>query len=173
MVDIAKDKGKPKKTAYEESVRYLGMRMRTVRETRSHLREKGYESDEIERVISELKDGHYLDDEHYVMVYAEYAFGKGRGSRRIFAELKEKGIDTEIIGNAIEDYKYENGIDERALAYSVARRVAELDLDGKDRCFDDRLGAKVARRLDSLGFETGMIYGILGELRNEFGGEDD
>lgn len=146
--------------------------MRTVSEMRSHLRDKGYEKEEIEETIREFKTSRYLDDAQYVMAYAEYAYGKSRGSKRIRSELAQKGISMEIIGNALEDYKYENDIDEREIALKSAKRIVELELDGGKREFDRRLSSKVARRLDSLGYDSGMIFGILSELQNAYGSEE-
>lgn len=146
--------------------------MRTVSEMRSHLRDKGYEKDEIDETIHEFVETRYLNDAQYVMAYAEYAFAKGRGSRRISQELAQKGIDMETVSNALEDYKYENSIDEREIACRTASRLVELELDGTDRVFDRRLSGKVARRLDGLGYDTGMIYSILGELERKYSTEE-
>lgn len=119
---------KGNRTASETLTRYLGMRMRTVAESRNYLTEKGYESEEIQEALAEFLQLGYLDDADYARVYCEYAYGKGRGRIRIAGELKQRGVDAETVRNAIEDYLYEEGVDEVELARRLARKVLEQNL---------------------------------------------
>ncbi len=119
---------KGKRTAKEALTRYLGMRMRTEDESRNYLEEKGYEPDEIQDAITEFLQLGYLDDADYARVYCEYAYGKGRGRIRIAGELKQRGVDAETVRNAIEDYLYEEGIDEVELARRWAKKVLVQNL---------------------------------------------
>ena len=148
-----------KKTAGEEAARYLEHRMRTVSDMRDHLIDKGYEKEETEAVITEMTSLRYLDDHEYAMSYFTYGYEKKRGASRIRRELEERGVDSETIDNAYEDYKYENGVDE----YSVAVKIAERECRGA--VIDERTLARVARKLEKLGYRGDNIYRVLGEMR--------
>ena len=91
----------------------------------------------------------------------------------VFAELKEKGIDSDIIQFTFEDL--EEAYDEKHRAWDEAAKVlrmADVELDEKhqvlDQCkdrVDEKLIAKVGRRLQSKGYGSDTIYYVIGELR--------
>ena len=149
---------KNKKTAMEAAASYLANRMRTVEEVRRRLKEKEYESAEIEETINDLIGLRYLDDYLYAMRYYEYNREKRRGSGRAARELAEKGVDEATIRNAREDFLFENKVDEFEDAMEVALKAAE----GTE--IDDKLKAKIARKLEAKGFSKGDIIRVLGEL---------
>lgn len=159
------------KTAMEAAFAYLANRMRTISDTRNHLQQKGYPDDEISETINELRELRYLDDYYYALRYFEYNHSKHRGSLRAIRELEEKGISDEIIRNAREDYFYENKIDEYAEALELARKeIFYLSEDGRGciikRKIDDKLVAKIGRKLERNGFCTEHIYRVIYEIRN-------
>lgn len=152
---------KKKRTALEELTRYLAPRMRTVEEAKIRLQDRFYEESEIDSAIQRFLKLGYLDDSEYVRAYCEYAFGKGRGVNRIRQELREKGVPSEIIDNGIEDYVYENRIDE----CQMARELAEKALQEVRRPLEQRDLAKVARKLEQRGFASSIIIRILEEIK--------
>ena len=152
-----------KRSAGEEAARYLAPRMRSVQELRRHHQEKEYETAEIREVIQEFTDLGYLDDSAYARSYCEYAYARNRGERRILLELAERGIGTETARNACEDVRFELGIEERNAALQVARKTA----DGSPVLPGSRLQAKIARKLDQLGYSQGTILSVLSEMRSE------
>lgn len=159
-----------KKSAEEEAVRYLEHRMRTVSEMRGHLRDRGYTDEETQNAVSELIRLRYLDDLQYAASYMEYAFGKKRGISRIRRELEERGVDPETIDIAYEDHVFENHTDEYSTALSIARReIFGTDEPDDEMCrsveIDDRSAARIARKLQQLGYRTDDIYRVLGEMR--------
>jgi SOS response regulatory protein OraA/RecX len=158
---------KEKRTAKEELTRYLGTRMRTVAEARNHLAEKEYEAAEIQEVIERFLQLGYLDDVDYARAYCEYAYGKGRGRIRIAAELKQRGVDTETAQNAIEDYLYEAGVDELSLARKQAEKVLAEKATAKESHLplNPKLEARIARKLEQLGYSTSIILRVLSEIR--------
>lgn len=153
-----KEKTKVKKTAMEVAASYLSNRMRTVEEMRKHLKEKEFSENEIEETINDLIGLKYLDDYAYAVRYYEYNTEKHRGSFRAMRELEEKGVDKQTVKFALEDYLYENKIDEYELALEVARKEEFTEVD-------DKLIAKVARKLESRGFKRDDIYRVLDEMR--------
>lgn len=152
------DKEKTKKTAMEVAASYLANRMRTVEEMRKHLKEKEFSEKEIEETVNDLIGLKYLDDYAYAVRYYEYNTSKHRGSFRAMRELEEKGVDKQTVKFALEDYLYENEVDEYQLALEVARKEEFTEVD-------DKLIAKVARKLESRGFKRDDIYRVLEEMR--------
>ena len=170
-----------RKTAAEEAYAYLAARMRTRAEVERRLKNRGYESGEIAEALSELDSLGYIDDYQYALRYYEYNREKRRGSGRAARELAEKGLDPEVIRNAREDFLYSEKVDEYADALEAAEKEVLLRAgsgiaEGGDSeetplasVMDERLSAKIARKLDGKGFDRGDIYRVLEELRRRYG----
>ena len=160
------------KTAAETAYTFLASRMRTTEEVRKHLESRGYDTDEITDTINDLIGMRYLDDYLYAFRYYEYNRGKKRGVLRAERELLEKGIDKETARNAKEDFLYEQKVDEFEDALEIARKEVYVPSDiygeaPRVREVDDRLAAKIARRLESKGFSKGDIFRVLDRIRRE------
>ena len=177
--NMSKDKKEDKqasKTPLETAYAYLGPRMRTSAEVSRHLKDKGYSPEECAETVRELTGLGYIDDYQYALRYFEYNKEKRRGSLRAERELAEKGVDTETIRNAKEDFFYSSGTDENEDALNIARRELEIKLsDRKDipAVFDERMAAAVARRLQNRGFARDTIFRVLDRLRSEYSGKND
>lgn len=166
--------------AMETAARYLSSRMRTVAEVREHLKSRGYSDEETDEAVSELIGFRYLDDYQYALRYFEYNRDKHRGSMRAARELAGKGIDAETVRYAREDFLYSNKVDEYADALEIALKEisAEVSYDLFDRgdeafqdresVLDDRLSARIARKLDGKGFDRSDIFRVLDELRRRY-----
>lgn len=155
-----------KRTACEEAAYYLGPRKRTEREVRDHLKDKGYSDEEIAQAAAYLKECRYIDDYDYALCYAEISYGKGRASKRIISELEQKGIDGETARMALEDYRYENSIDERELAVRQAGKLMESERIESEEDYR-KVRGRLARRLDSRGFSASDIMAVLDALMRE------
>ncbi len=156
----------------ETAAAYLANRMRTVYELRKHLRDKEYSPEEIDEAVEELIGLNYLDDYQYALRYYEYNREKKRGTLRAEKELAEKGVDREIIRNAKEDFLFEQKVDEYEDALAIARKEVFVpsDIYGEAETvkeLDDKLSAKIARKLESKGFARGDIFRVLDTLRRE------
>ena len=159
----------------DAAARYLAYRSHTIEEMRKHLLQKDYEEEQVAEVVAEFTEFGYLDDNRYCMQYFDYAFGKGKGKRLVFAELKEKGIDRDTMQFAFEDWEEENGdgYDEKARALTEAEKVlrmAGVDFGDSDEelargAVDEKLLAKVGRRLQAKGYSSDVIYSVIGALR--------
>lgn len=143
----------------EVAAQYLANRMRTIAEMRQHLKDKEFSEAEIDETVNDLIGLRYLDDYAYAMRYYEYNTAKHRGSKRAMRELEEKGIDKETIKFALEDYIYETKVDEFKMALEIAAKEAE------EKEIDDKLIAKVARKLDSRGYAQSDIIKVMSEMR--------
>lgn len=142
----------------EAAASYLADRMRTIAELRKYLGNRDYTDKEIDETVSELIGLRYLDDYQYALRYYEYNYEKKRGMKRAARELAEKGVDRETIRNAGEDFIYENSIDEYEMALELARKELVREVD-------DRLVARVARKLESRGFANDVIIRVLEQMR--------
>ena len=167
------DTGKTnKKTAVEAAYAFLATRMRTTAEVRKHLESRGYPEDEITEAVNDLIGMRYLDDYLFALRYYEYNREKHRGVLRAERELAEKGIDRETIRNAGEDFLYEQNVDEYEDALEIARKEVFVpsDIYGEPpeaKEVDDRLTAKIARKLEGKGFSKGDIFRVLDTIRRE------
>ena len=160
------------KTAFEAACSYLAPRMRTTGEVRKHLEGREYPEAEITEAINDLIGMRYLDDYLYALRYYEYNREKKRGVLRAERELLEKGVDKETARNAKEDFLYEQKVDEFEDALEIARKEVWLQPDvygeaPRAREVDDRLTAKIARRLESKGYSRGDIFRVLDRVRRE------
>ncbi len=141
---------------------FLGYRPRSEAETRTRLHKHGYIGGEIDRVIERLKSLGLIDD----MAFAEYwqtnrTSFKPRGERLLKLELRRKGVDPDIIIEAIE------GIDEIANAQRAgAARARTLPVTDY-QIFRQKLGGYLHRR----GFDYGVISKIVKQLWEERTGQ--
>ena len=168
-----KDIGKKnKKTAIEAAYAFLASRMRTTDEVRKHLKSREYGEDEITEAVNELIGMRYLDDYLYALRYYEYNREKKRGVLRAERELVDKGIDRETARNAGEDFLHEQKVNEFEDALDIALKEVFVpsDIYGKPpvmKTVDDRLMAKIARKLEGKGFSKGDIFRVLESIRRE------
>ncbi|MBE6030085.1 MAG: regulatory protein RecX [Clostridiales bacterium] len=154
--------------AKDAALTYLSYGMRTESQMRNKLREKGFDNngDEciIDDVIEFLKEYKYIDDLKYAVSYIEYGVSKGHGMLKIKNTLKERGIKRNDIEDAV--YEYGKLLEEEDGAFESeherALREAMKVADGKE--VDDKLIAKVGRRLKSRGFGNDAVYYAVGQV---------
>lgn len=162
-------------TGKELAIKHLSTRARTVWEMRKYLIEKEQNSDDVQTIIQELIEIGYLDDEKYARDYILYGRSKNRGQIRIVKELNEKGVGSAISDAAIESIKAQEILD-NGKAYSEKEKAEELALklvEGQE--IDDKLLRKAARKLIGLGYDSDVIYGVIGvlmALRSKNNGSD-
>ena len=161
-----------KKSATEAAYAFLASRMRTAEEVRRHLESREYDDDEITETINDLIGMRYLDDYLFALRYYEYNREKKRGVLRAERELLEKGIDKDTARNAKDDFLYEQKVDEFEDALEIARKEVFVPSDiygeaPRAREVDDRLAAKIARKLENKGFSRGDIFRVLDSIRRE------
>jgi regulatory protein len=88
---------------------YLNRRERTVAEVRAKLEGAEFGDGEIELVITELLELNMLDDRRYARMFVEDKRTLEQwGIERISRTLSERGIDRELIAEALADEPSEN-----------------------------------------------------------------
>jgi regulatory protein len=136
---------------FNSAARFLAYRPRSESEMRQRLARHGFDAAVIEKTLEKLKDAGFVNDSEFARFWVENREAlRPRSIRLTRMELKQKGIDADIIEQAV------NEIDESDSAYRAAqsriRRLADLDYNG----FRLRLGQYLVRR--------GFNYAIIKEI---------
>jgi len=94
--------------AFNKCADYLSRRSHSVKELKQKLI-KTVDAASADRAIEKFIEMGYLDDEKFAFEYAEYLLKfKNYSDRRIKQELYQKGIDSDIIYNVLENLETDN-----------------------------------------------------------------
>lgn len=105
--------------AYQQALLYLSYRARSEAEIRQNLRKHEIPAEVIEAAIERLRQEHLANDHQFARAWVENRNTFRPRSRRALAlELRQKGLEDEIIQSALE------GVDDEALAYAAGLRKA-------------------------------------------------
>lgn len=140
-----------KQTALNKAANYLGSRLKTKKQMREYLKNKGYVDDVIEYVLEKLIEYNFLDDENFSESFIRVK-SKVLGKRRIEMELRQKGVDEKLAKEKTEVITGE---------YEVASALAEKYLKNKIR--DPKTAQKLYNFLAYRGFNSGDITRIIKE----------
>lgn len=149
--------------ALDAALHFLGPRPRSEREIRDRLARGEYDPQVVDRVVARLRELKLVDDAAFAAYWIDQrATHKPRGSRLLKQELRQKGVDQDLVTEALPEYDDEDG------AYRAAQRKA-ISLRALDeRTFRQRLGAFLQRR--GYGYET--TRSVAGRLWSEVTGQD-
>lgn len=138
-------------SAFERAVGYLSLAPRSKKEMRKYLLDKGYEFDTVDYTLQKLDAYRYTDDRAYAQSYIR-SKSKKYGAFRIAAELKQKGIDHDIISELLDDDgDSDNAVTEVARRYVVSHKSADVQ--------------KLKRFLAGRGFSWDGISEAIAKLR--------
>lgn len=144
----------------------LAHRGRSERELRQRLRQKGYTPEAIDEAIRRVIDWGYLNDERFAASWVEQRQSSRPRSRRALEhELREKGVDREIIETTMEEAEIDEVADARRLAADKWRKERALEPDKRRQ----RTAAFLARR----GYGWDVAKQVLDELGAEDGDDED
>ena len=97
---------------YQTAVRYIALRPRSEYELSSHLKRKQYKQSGIDSCIARLRQAGLLDDAKFAQDWIQWRQATTpRSKRKLWAELKQKGLDDEIVDSALEAIDYESEVD--------------------------------------------------------------
>ena len=160
--------------AKEAALKFLSYGMKTEKQVADKLAEKEFAEDVIAGTITYLKELRYVDDMNYAQSYIKYAEAKGHGSRRIKDEMIKRGIDRFTVEDAFYEYEQIRRADGFEVMSEAERAEAEAMHIAEGKTVDDKLIAKVGRRLKTLGFESEAIYQAVGKvMKMKKNGEND
>lgn len=120
--------------AFNRALRYLGLRIRSKKELQGYLQKKKFDPQVISQVVDKLTEIKFLNDEEYAKSFfrtrQEY---KGKSKYFIKYELKQKGVEADIIENisstAQEDLRTAKDFIERKRR--VYSRLSKLEFEQK------------------------------------------
>ncbi|MCY3772284.1 MAG: regulatory protein RecX [Gemmatimonadetes bacterium] len=148
--------------AMTEAHRLVDHRMRTRRELAVRLRARGRPEDVITAVLDRLENVGLIDDGRFARLWIDERLRKRPvGLSLLRRELRQKGIDAEVIESALEESA--SGEGEAGRAYEALRRqtyrYARLDRDAAHR----RMVAFLGRR----GFGQDVVYKVVHRVLDE------
>jgi len=145
------------KKAKNLAFRLLKYRDRSERELVNRLRKKKVSKEVIEKVIAELKSLSLLDDRKFAKSWIQERIRRGYGLLKIKAELKEKGIDQDLLKDLLENLNKDEWVlpQIRELAQKRIKKYNKIDLNVK---------RKVLSYLARRGFPYEKVIRVLKEL---------
>jgi regulatory protein len=141
--------------------RFLSYRPRSQSEIKERLSRAGYQIEDIEKVISKLKELNLVDD----FAFAEYwkdnrnSF-RPRSQRIVRSELRRKGVEPDVIQDVVEK------IDDAENAYRVAVVRARVLPTEDFRVFREKLSGFLQRR----GFDYSVTNKVIKRVWEELTG---
>lgn len=149
--------------AWNAALRLLEVRPRTEREIRDRLRRKEVPAEQIDKVVTRLRELELLNDAQFARLWiANRQNLSPRGAQALRQELRAKGVDRAVADEVISDATDPDS--ERAACEEVARKAVHKYAGAADRTtFQRRFGGFLQRR----GFKFDTIKPILEELWHE------
>lgn len=142
------------------SYRFLSYRPRSEKEIRDYLKKKKASNLTIKNIIQKLISNKFIDDEEFTRWWIEQRTKiKPKGVRFIKFELKQKGIDKDLIEKVFEDSSEEIITDfEKALNLAQRRMTRYKNEEPRKRY------EKLARFLASKGFDFDVIKKVIDQV---------
>lgn len=141
---------------YNKCLRYIAVRVRSVKEIRDYLRRNEIEIDEEVRIIDKLLDVGLLNDEKFTKAFINDKLKfSSMGPYRIENELKKHQIEANIIN------KYMMMIDDSFLEKKITTQITKIIKSSKKK---NNLRDKIYNNLVSLGYSKDMIIENLNKI---------
>lgn len=172
---------KPRRSAREVALDCLSRRALTHYELETRLKEKGYESSEINAVLERLHEWGYLNDQELALTYSKSRL-KRYSRRRVQQDMQNRGLVPQLIEQALgESYSRD---DEFQQCLTIASRwwVQEgkrwehrnvADNTKKKVPRELWLQQKVARKLVQRGYPSDMVRNVLSHIRINMGENEE
>ena len=142
----------------EKALRLLEFRSHSEYELRSKLKQKGAKDEDTDEVIEFLTEYGFLDDLKYACAKArDLSNLKKYGKIRIIAELRHKGIASDIIDEAVSALE----TDEAEMLYPMVLKKLGGDFERKNT-------EKTIRYFASRGYNISDIKNVIDEIKYEF-----
>jgi regulatory protein len=143
--------------AREICLRQLAVRPRTRAELATALRRRGVDDEVASEVLDRYNDVGMIDDEAFARAWVTSRHhGKGLARRALAGELRRKGVDSEAVGEALEEL--DPTTEEETARALVARRLRIERTAAPDAVFR-RLVGMLARK----GYPAGLAIRVVKE----------
>lgn len=149
---------KPRKTAMEYAVLLLGIRAYSTADLKKKMLDREYPAAEVKAVLEECVKRGFLNDELFAEALTENLYSRGSGKRKVYQKLRQKGIDSELIKQTLEENTDPRSMTEQEAAnQALARRMNSLLREEDIR----KRKEKALRFLAGRGFSAGVSYAAL------------
>lgn len=146
--------------AFDTAANLLSHKMRTRKELTDRLTERGIDPDAIEAAMDKLEGYGYVDDVGYAREFVDSAIHARKYGRKVVQhKLKQKGIDDDIIEQAMQTFTCEIEKDIAKAYLSALRRQYSSEPADKKR-------KKTFAALQRRGFDYDIINILLSEEEN-------
>lgn len=135
------------------AMNYISSRVISTKQLKDYLRNKGYKSGVIKRVVDKFNEYSVLNDENYANSFI-LSKQNTLSKRAIENKLIQKGISKEIIEACTEDY------DELPTAENIANKFMKNKEENQENI------NKLIRHLNYKGFNYEIISKILEKMKN-------
>ncbi|HAU1190511.1 TPA: recombination regulator RecX [Legionella pneumophila] len=102
--------------AFDSALRLLSRREHSAMELCDKLKQKGFNLNDVQNALNECQRLGYQSDERYVESYIRARIHQGYGPLKIIQELKNKGVDPELIQSVLQEER-DNWVDYALLAW--------------------------------------------------------
>jgi regulatory protein len=162
--------GEPKKEykkAKNYALRLIKFRLRSEKEIRDKLKNKGYGPEVIEEVLAFLKKTQFVDDALFAKLWVQSRIKRSMGLGRLAYELKGKGIDKGVIQEAI------SGVREGYNEEEVVREIIQRKLAKMRHLSADKIKARLYGFLLRRGYTRVMVVELIRALIKTDDGQED
>ncbi|MEZ4665965.1 MAG: regulatory protein RecX [Thermomicrobiales bacterium] len=150
--------------AVTTAMRVLEQRMQTGKELRTRLLRKGFDPAAIDAALERLAKYGYLNDERFAELWIENRLAhRPRSKRMLEQELRQKGVDREIVQETVASSE----IDDRAAALDLATRRLKSVQGLPPQEQRKKLTGILARRGFDYGAIRAALEAVLGEPSDE------
>ena len=173
-------RSKPSKSAREVALNCLTRRALTHYELETRLKQKGYESTEVDEVLEKMEKIGYLNDQELALTISQNRL-KRYSRRRVLQDLQNRGLGPEAVEQALElTYSSEAEFQQcltLAKQWWVREgqrwdRLIQQDRAKKPLPRELALQQKVVRKLVQRGYPTEMVRHVLSHLQTSNNGDD-
>ncbi len=145
----------PAERAREICLRQLAVRPRTRSELAGALRQRGIDDEVAAEVLERYGEVGIIDDTAFARAWVSSRHhGRGLASRALANELRQKGVDAEVVGTALADLDPET---EEATARAMVERKLRSDRGGPPEARLRRLVGMLARK----GYPPGLAMKVV------------
>lgn len=151
-----------KMTAFDKALSYLYHGIKTEKQIKDYLKNKGYLQGVCEYAIEKLKEYRYVDDAQFASLFVKYN-SESKGKKLLRQELRLKGLKDEEIDLSLETIK-----DETIAIEKLAKKYL------KNKSLDIKTKQKLYNHLLSKGFDYGDVKRVCVKFfeRGEMGDDD-
>lgn len=140
---------------YDSAIRYIGIRMRSIKEVKEYLNKKKYDNKDIESVVNKLIEQGLLNDKKFAISYVnDKIYLTKSGPDKIKNELIKLGINEKDIHNAF------NNIDNGALMDKL-NKIIDKEIKLNVKLPINKMKNKIITRCINLGYKYEDIIEIL------------